>query len=413
MASATLTPSKTDPGRPVQAFAHAEDRVLVLAPTGNDARLTLQVLGESGIRARICGDVAELCREVEGPCAAIVLAEETLGAGSVVALLATLGRQPPWSDIPLMIITSGGEADQARLRRLAAFGPGSNVTLLERPFRPGTLVSSVQTALRSRSRQYQVRDLLKEVSSARDAAEEANQAKDNFLAALSHELRTPLNPVLLLATEAASNEDVPPEVRADFDTIAKNVMLEARLIDDLLDLTRITRGKLNLESRPVALHGVIGDALANVRGDMIEKELRVSVDFWDGNPVVDCDPVRLQQVFWNVLKNAAKFTGRKGEIGVRTRPHPDPEAERVIVEVYDNGVGISAGEIGRIFDAFAQGDHAGKANLHRFGGLGLGLAISRSLVEMHSGSIRASSAGIGSGSTFTIELPLAAPAPNR
>jgi signal transduction histidine kinase len=408
------SPVQSEPfaGRPLQSPLEEENRVLIVAPTGNDAPLTLQVLSKSHIQATICGDVAELCRELDGQFAAILLAEETLSADSVAALIETLARQPAWSDIPVLIITSGGEADRSRLRRLAMFGPGANVTLLERPFRPGTLVSSVQTALRARLRQYQVRDLLREVSSARDAAEDANQAKDDFLAALSHELRTPLNPVLLLATEAAENDNVPAEVRADFDTIAKNVMLEARLIDDLLDLTRITRGKLTLDFQRVPLHGVIRDAVANVEREMKEKELSLSLDFWDANPVVEGDPVRLQQVLWNVLKNAAKFTGRRGEVRVTTRPGAGPNAGRVIVEISDNGIGISPGEIGRIFDAFAQGNHGEKQNLHRFGGLGLGLAISRSLVELHSGRIRAFSSGVGRGSTFTIDLPLAAGPPS-
>jgi signal transduction histidine kinase len=394
-------------GPPKQAAGAGEDRVLVLAPTGNDARLTIQVLGEAGIHAKACANEDELYRGLEDRCAAAIIAEETLGAVSAVALVAALAGQPKWSDIPVLIITSGGEAGQSRLRRLAVFGPGTNVTLLERPFRPGTLVSSVQAALRSRSRQYQVRDLLEEVSSARDAAEEANRAKDNFLAALSHELRTPLNPVLLIATEAASSDDLSPDVRADFELIAKNVMLEARLIDDLLDLTRITRGKMNLEARPAALHGIIRDAISNVTADLAEKHLTLSMDFCEGNPIVKCDPVRLQQVFWNVLKNAAKFTEKNGKINVRTLRNSDTTSERVTVAISDNGIGISASEISRIFDAFAQGDHGGNGNGHRFGGLGLGLAIARNIVELHSGTITASSDGVGLGAKFSIELQLA------
>ncbi len=408
MGPATREKSSDTDGAPDPRTLGEEFRVLVLAPTGNDARLTLQVLREARIDTKICANANALCREIEGPCAALIIAEETLDADSVAALVETLARQPTWSDIPLMVITSGGEAGQAKIRRLTVFGPASNVTLLERPFRPGTLVSSVQAALKSRTRQYQVRDLLQEVSRARDDAEEANKAKDNFLAALSHELRTPLNPVLLLATEAATNEENSPEVRADFDMIARNVMLEARLIDDLLDLTRITRGKLILDSRPASLHGIIRDAIDNVRQDILGKHLALSVSFTEGDPIVRCDPVRLQQVFWNVLKNAAKFTDRNGAISVRTFLSGTSESKGVTVKISDNGIGISEGEIGRIFDAFAQGDHAGHASQHRFGGLGLGLAISQNLIGLHGGTIRASSAGAGAGATFAIELPLAA-----
>ena len=125
----------------------AENRVLVLAPSGNDARLTKQVLGGARIQAKICREVSDLCRELDNQCAAIILAEETLRASSLNALVANLARQPPWSDLPLIIITSGGEADKDKLRRMAVFGPGSNVTLLERPFRlGGTLISCVEAA---------------------------------------------------------------------------------------------------------------------------------------------------------------------------------------------------------------------------------------------------------------------------
>ena len=162
------------------------------------------------------------------------------------------------------------------------------------------------------------------------------------------------------------------------------------LIDDLLDLTRITRGKLVLDLRDASLHGVIRDAIANVMPDMLEKDLKLAVHFCGGNPFVRCDPVRLQQVFWNILKNAAKFTEARGEIVVRTRlPSEALTGKAVaIAEISDNGIGISHGEIDRIFDAFSQGDHASKGSQHRFGGLGLGLAISRSLVELHQGKDR-------------------------
>jgi signal transduction histidine kinase len=212
--------------------------------------------------------------------------------------------------------------------------------------------------------------------------------------------------VLLLATEAAADASLPPHLREDFDTIAKNVLLEARLIDDLLDLTRITRGKLVLDRRPLPVHGILLDAIANVRPEVGEKQLKLTVDLCGGVPMVDTDPVRLQQVFWNVLKNAAKFTPEHGEISVRTRM--PAKAARLVIEITDTGAGMTAAELDRIFDAFTQGDHAGQGSQHRFGGLGLGLAISRTLLELHAGTIRASSPGPGRGSTFMIELPLTA-----
>ena len=247
--------------------------------------------------------------------------------------------------------------------------------------------------------------LVRDGEAARLAAERANSAKDDFLAALSHELRTPLNPVLLLATEAAANPALPAELRADFEIIAKNVLLEARMIDDLLDSTRIARGKLVLDLQPLAVNDTMKEAIAHVQSDIEGKGLVLALAFDPENPIVNGDPMRLQQVFWNVLRNAVKFTPAGGRIFVRTAV--DPAAGRVLVEVVDTGPGMTAVEMGRIFDAFQQGDHAARGSTHRFGGLGLGLAISRTLVELHAGTIRAASAGLGSGSCFTIELPLA------
>lgn len=244
-----------------------------------------------------------------------------------------------------------------------------------------------------------------ELKRARDEALAASQAKDEFLAALSHELRTPLNPVLLLASSAAGNLELPPAIRADFNLIHKNIALEARLIDDLLDLTRITHGKLKLEQQGCDLHSVLRDALAHVQPEMTEKELKLTTGFAAKPSLVLGDSVRLQQVFWNILKNAVKFTPEGGRMAVETSVAPG--ADSVLVRITDSGIGMTPAEIDRIFMAFTQGDHAGASKTsHRFGGLGLGLAITKMLVEMHGGKVSAASAGRDQGSSFTIELPL-------
>ncbi len=234
----------------------------------------------------------------------------------------------------------------------------------------------------------------------------ASRAKDDFLAALSHELRTPLNPVLLLATDAASNPKLPSDVRADFETIAKNVALEARLIDDLLDLTRITHSKLALELRPCDVHASLRDALAMVREEIDRKQITLTCRLDAGRSVVLGDDVRLKQVFWNVIKNAAKFTPGAGRITIETLLPPG--SGELAIMITDTGIGMTAAELGRIFTVFCQGDHATRDSPHRFGGMGLGLAISRMMVEMQSGSISAASGGRNQGTTFQIELPLLA-----
>ena len=242
-----------------------------------------------------------------------------------------------------------------------------------------------------------------EVAAARDAAMAASRAKDDFLATLSHELRTPLNPVLLLATEAAGNMQLPDEVREDFATIAKNVTLEARLIDDLLDLTRIVRGKLALEMRPFDVHESVEDALEMARGEIDQKRISLTLKLEARERMVHGDDVRLKQVFWNVIKNAAKFTPEDGQITIES--HTVDENGSMIVSVTDTGIGMLPEELARIFEPFSQGDHALQVP-HRFGGMGLGLAISRMMMELHSGSISATSTGRNQGTTFTIKLPL-------
>ncbi|MGH7942173.1 MAG: PAS domain S-box protein [Limisphaerales bacterium] len=225
----------------------------------------------------------------------------------------------------------------------------------------------------------------------------ANRAKDDFLAALSHELRTPLNPVLLLASDGVRNMDFTPQARVNFDTIRKNIELEARLIDDMLDLTRITRGKLTLDMKPVDIHSALRDAAAIVQADIENKSIELMLNLAASKPVVRGDAVRLRQIFWNVLKNAVKFTPQGGKVSIETR---ELEGNKLVVAISDTGIGMEPGELERVFGAFAQGTH-------HFGGLGLGLAISRALVQLHAGSIRAESGGKDKGAKFSIELPVA------
>jgi signal transduction histidine kinase len=233
----------------------------------------------------------------------------------------------------------------------------------------------------------------------------ASRAKDDFLAALSHELRTPLNPVLLLAGDSAGNPAYPEDVREVFRVIEKNALLEARLIDDLLDLTRIEHGKTSLENQLVDVHETLSDALVTIRGDAASGQLALHVEMQAEASLVRGDSARLQQVFWNLLKNAVKFTPAGGRITVQT--FVDTPARTIVVRVTDTGIGIAGDDVERIFGAFVQGRQGESDRAHRFGGLGLGLAISRKLVELHSGRIEATSEGSNRGSTFTVHLPLA------
>jgi len=195
---------------------------------------------------------------------------------------------------------------------------------------------------------------------------------------------------------------LPPRVRADFNTIRKNVEMEARLIDDLLDLTRIARGKIILEKHFINVRSVLQDAIAQVREEMNQKKIALDLQLKASQHTVFADAVRLQQIFWNLLKNSVKFTPEGGQITIETLLHE----KKLLVKITDTGIGMTPEEIAGIFHAFSQGDHAA-SNGHRFGGLGLGLSISQKLTEFHSGKIIAASEGRNKGSTFTVELPVA------
>ncbi|HWA24999.1 MAG TPA: PAS domain-containing protein [Lacunisphaera sp.] len=230
----------------------------------------------------------------------------------------------------------------------------------------------------------------------------ASRAKDDFLATLSHELRTPLNPVLLLASELARDASLAPEVRASFEMIRKNVELEARLIDDLLDLTSIVRGKLTVRKEVRELDAILADAIAAVRPEFELRGVILTEPMAPSGVRVFADEVRLAQVFINLLKNAAKFTPRGGTVTVVTVA----EGSSVAVRITDSGIGMTSAELARVFDAFEQGDHAGDVTQQRFGGLGLGLAIAQRLVQAHGGEITGMSGGRGRGSSFTVKLPV-------
>ncbi len=233
---------------------------------------------------------------------------------------------------------------------------------------------------------------------AKDRAEAASQAKDHFLAALSHELRTPLNPVLMMATALAGDPSLPAEAREQLEMMRRNIELEARLIDDLLDLTHITHGKFSIEQSIADVHDLLTYTDEIIRSDSLGKQLRISLNFNAVQHHILADPARLQQVFWNLLRNAVKFTPDGGAIDVTTSN--DTEGN-IIICVTDTGIGIREKILPQIFDAFEQGDSGAE---HLYGGLGLGLAISSAIVTAHGGEITAASQGPGHGSVFTVTL---------
>jgi PAS domain S-box-containing protein len=249
--------------------------------------------------------------------------------------------------------------------------------------------------------------LYRELTEAKDAAEGANRAKDQFLAVLSHELRTPLTPVLSTVQAMESDPDLPEEFRGSVDMIHRNVELEARLIDDLLDLTRVAKGKLELHPQTIDAHSMLQSALEICYDELRGKGLQLAVHLEAAAHHVRADSARLQQVFWNLVKNAIKFTPEGGRITVSTAN--EPAAGTLRVEFRDTGIGIDPQVLPDIFNAFEQGE---RSITRRFGGLGLGLAISKALMDMQGGTLIADSAGRDKGAIFVVELPtVSAPLP--
>ncbi len=279
---------------------------------------------------------------------------------------------------------------------MRAHGVGAPIGLLK-IFRDQTYLRAAAQALET-SRAELVLALV-ENRRARAEAEAANHAKDRFLAILSHELRTPLTPVVMALHALERDVELPSSVRDMVELIRRNVKAELTLIDDLLDVTRISSGKLEMAREETDMHEVISAAASLCETDFVAKRQRLGLSLKAGRHVVPGDASRLQQVVWNILKNASKFTPNEGEVQVATR---NVDGHFVLV-VADNGIGISAEALALIFDAFAQ---EGAWVTSEFGGLGLGLAIAKATVDAHHGALIAASGGRSHGATFTITLPL-------
>jgi signal transduction histidine kinase/ActR/RegA family two-component response regulator len=378
--------------------ARVDRRVMVLTATSRDAALTGDVLAAAGLEVACLSGFDALVAEVRRGAAAILIAEETLSFDRRSALAGVLHEQPPWSDLPVLILARPGADSDEVGAAVAALG---NVTLLERPLRVATLLTAVRSAVRARERQYEIRANLAEQASTEALLRESDRRKDEFLATLGHELRNPLAPLLtgLQLLRIAGQSD--PEVLHLATVMERQLQHLIRLVDDLLELSRITRGVIDVRRTPLDLRRVIHTAVETCRSAIAANRHELSVSMPDERVTVIGDAVRLTQVFSNLLGNAVKYTNPGGHIALTLHR----QADRAVVTVRDDGIGIPEAQLHAVFEMFTQVNRSSRRSQ---GGLGIGLTLVKSLVESHGGHVEAHDLGAGIGTEFVVDLPVSA-----
>jgi signal transduction histidine kinase len=361
--------------------AELEYRILIHAPVGKDARLIADLFGRAGIACSVCAQLGELLEELGRGAGALLVGDEAITPEFVRAIRHVVDHQQGWSDLPVLIMsrrTAGAPGLQHRYLELG------NVSLLERPAQGVTLVSAAQSALRARRRQYAMR--------------EVDQRKDEFLAMLGHELRNPLAPIRAASDLLRIPDLDRGKIRQTSEIISRQVRHMTGLIDDLLDLSRVSRGLVTLDASLLDARQIVNGAVEQVRPLIDARRHSVTIQMPIDAAFVHGDQKRLVQILANVLNNAAKYTPEGGEIVVAL----DIDGDKVRYTVSDNGIGIAPHMLNQVFDLFAQAE---RSSDRAQGGLGIGLALVRNLVALHGGRIAAASGGLGQGSRFTITLP--------
>ena len=376
-----------------------EERILVLAPTGRDATLAEQTLCRAGLEAEVIRTPEELASAIDRGAAAILLAEEALSPLAVDVLAGALERQAPWSDLPLVVFAGAmdRQASSARLEWMSS--RLGNVTLVERPVRVATLVTAVRAALRARHRQYAARATMKALEAREEELRLAGERKDEFLAMLAHELRNPMAALSMALELLELSAGDPARTARNRDIAHRQLGHLVRLVDDLLDVSRITRGAFELRKEDLDLNAVLDGALAVAQPLLENRGILLTVERPKDPVPVHADATRLEQVVTNLLSNAGKFTETGGAV-VLSLARSDGHA---LLRVSDTGRGIPPPMTDQVFEPFVQVN----PGLDRSkGGLGLGLTLVKRLVQMHGGTVAASSGGAGHGSTFEVRLPL-------
>ena len=373
-----------------------ERRLLLLLPTRRDGTVTAGLLADAEIGCLICDDCEAITAAMKEGAGALMLTDSALSDPAIGLMLALLARQPPWSDLPMVLLSNDDVLAPAAERMLALL---TNVTLLDRPPTTRSMVSAVKTALRARRYQYEMRDQLVALHCAENALRLEHRRKDEFLATLAHELRNPLAPIRTGLQLLARGSVDPPGMRPIRDMVDRQLGLLIRLIDDLLELSRISSGKIVLRRTRLDLRTVVHRALEGCQSAIEAAGHTLRIDLPDTPLWVFADGPRVSQAVGNLVSNAAKYTPAGGHIDVSMMV----DGCHALISVADDGAGIPAAMLGRVFDMFAQVDET----LERAqGGLGIGLSLVRRLMHMHGGSVVGESPGLGRGSTFTLRLPL-------
>jgi signal transduction histidine kinase/CheY-like chemotaxis protein len=363
----------------------------IVSPNPADAALALGFLRDNGIDAHASGSLREAAEALDEFCGCLVIADEALVEGELPALREAFLRLPHWADLPLILVAHDAGALAAVAAQL--FPDSGNVTLLGRPLAPMTLVSAVQMALRATARQRELGELLA-------AREEAVRRRDEFLAMLAHELRNPLAPMRYALEIMRLQKIEAPAVKESQAILGRQVDHIVRIVDDLMDVARLERGKVMLQRSRVDLNSVVAAAVETCRAEAQAQGHRIALNFCARELPMDADAVRLEQIIFNLVSNAIKFSAEPGEIRVET----SSQGADALLVVEDRGVGFEPAVAATLFTPFMQ---VNPTLARTGGGLGIGLTIVQRLAELHGGSVSASSGGPGKGARFVVRLPLA------
>jgi len=372
-----------------------ERRVLALGPGGKDAALIKSVLAQAGMECLFYDTSNALERELNIGAGALIVTEEALLGGTEGMLTDFVQHQPQWSELPVLILTNRESNSPTVVRFMELLG---NVTLIERPVRIAVLVSALRAALRARQRQYQIRAHIAERERIEESLRETDRRKDEFLATLAHELRNPLAPISNTLHLLRTGDCNGPDAQVARGIIERQVQHLTRLVDDLLDVSRITRGNVTLRREVVDLEIVVRNAIETSKPLIEAASHRLEVTLPKEPVRLHADPVRLSQALSNLLNNAAKYTPNRGHIHLKVTR----EDGMAVIRVKDDGIGMNEPVLSKVFDLFVQGDNGiGRSQ----GGLGIGLTLVRTFVGLHGGTVEALSRGVGRGSELVIRLP--------